>query len=42
MAGKTRKENFITVYQPNLIAVKHVDKYGLIYFTVTGEFNVKQ
>lgn len=40
--AKTRKEDFITIYQPNLKAEKHVNEYGLIYFTVTGEFNVKK
>lgn len=40
--AKTRKEDFITIYQPNLIATKHVNEYGLIYYTITGEFSLKQ
>lgn len=38
----THKENFREVYQPNLKAVKYKDKYGFTYFSVTGDFSVKQ
>ncbi|PBI90082.1 hypothetical protein BSF41_17530 [Flavobacterium sp. ACN2] len=41
--AKARKTDLKEIYQPNLKAEKHVNEYGLIYFTVTGEFKfVKQ
>ncbi|AYN04685.1 hypothetical protein [Flavobacterium sp. 140616W15] len=38
---KTRKTDLKEIYQPNLKATKYKDKYGLVYFIVTGEFNVE-
>lgn len=37
----THKTDFKEVYQPNLKTEKFENRYGLIYFRVTGEFNVK-
>lgn len=42
MLAITHKTNFKEVYQTNLKTEKLKDQYGLIYFRVTGEFNIAE